>query len=77
MQTIPDLIIFPAAFVYFLTMMFDRHTRTSTALSGLLLIGSAGTILLETDHRDLFRSITATAIAAILLRRVYIEWKHS
>ncbi len=77
MQTIPDLIIFPAAFVYFLTMMFDRHTRTSTALSGMLLIGSAGTVLLDSAHRDFFRAVTATAIAAILLRRAFIEWKRT
>jgi len=71
----PDLIIFGASLVYFLTMMFDHHPRCASFFAGVLLIGSAGTVLKEEDSHAFFELIAAIGIALILIRRVYVSWR--
>lgn len=71
-----DLILFVSASVYFGTMMFDHHPRAATLLSAVLLISTAGTVMLDTKYDEAFRTVSTVSLAAILLRRCWIEWRH-
>lgn len=70
-----DMLLFITAFVYFWAVMFDRHPRQCAILGGVILIGTAGTVMQPPDHAEFYRTIAASALSVLLVTRAWQLWK--
>lgn len=64
-----------SALVYFWTVMFERFSRSCSALAGLILIGVAGRTLLPKDAGVAFDLLTTAGFSGLLLARSWLIWK--
>lgn len=64
-----------AALVYFWTVMFERFSRSCSALAGIILIGVAGRTLLPKDAGMAFDLLTTAGFSGLLLARSWLIWK--
>jgi hypothetical protein len=64
-----------SALVYFWTVMFERFSRSCSALAGLILIGVAGRTLIPGAANAAFDLIATIGISALLLARSWLIWK--
>ena len=69
-----DMLLFITSFIYFWTVMFDRHPRHCAVLAGLILVGTAG-VVMKPEEEQFFRTFAACALAALLVSRAYLIWR--
>lgn len=75
MSEVAQYALLASAFVYFWTVMFERFSRSCSALAGIILIGVAGRTLLPKDASMAFDLLTTAGFSGLLLARSWLIWK--
>lgn len=70
-----QIALLASALIYFWTVMFDRFSRSCSALAGLILIGVAGRTLLSKETVFVFDLIATAGFSGLLLARSWLIWK--
>lgn len=67
--------LFGASLIYFWTVMFERFSRSCSFLAGVILIGTAGSVLRPHHEGPFFDLLTSAGFVGLLLARSWLIWK--